>query len=93
MLHVQLRLLLEVNLVPPSCDIRIVEDTRIEASQTFSLSAAITNTNGQLIAQFTAGGDSVSATIVDDDGMLVVCFRLKLKYLILQLGMYSKGYR
>jgi len=42
----------------------------VEGNEIFSLSAIITNSNGQ-VAQFTASGDSASATIVDDDGMLV----------------------
>ena len=74
----------------PSCDITIINDNMVEEDETFSLNATITNSNGQA-AQFTGGGDSATAAIVDDDGMLVVCFRHK--YFILQLGMHSKGYR
>ena len=37
----------------------------VEEDETFSLSASITNSNGQA-AQFTAGGDSVTATIIED---------------------------
>ena len=50
----------------PSCDITIVNDNIVEQNEIFSLSATITNSSGQ-IAQFTTGGDSASATIVDDD--------------------------
>ena len=50
----------------PSCDITINNDNSIEKDETFSLSATILNANGQT-AQFTVGGDSASATILDDD--------------------------
>ena len=40
----------------------------VEPDETFSLSATIINSNAQA-AQFTAGGDTASATIIDDDGM------------------------
>ena len=55
----------------PSCDITINNDNLIEQDETFSLSATILNVNGQTV-QFTAGGDSASATILDDDGMWFV---------------------
>ena len=55
----------------PSCDITINNDNSIEQDETFSLSATILNVNGQTV-QFTAGGDSASATILDDDGMWFV---------------------
>ena len=50
----------------PSCDITIINDNIVEQNEVFSLSASILNSNGQ-DAQFTTGGDSASATIVDDD--------------------------
>ena len=50
----------------PSCDITINNDNIVEQNEIFSLSASITNSNGQ-DARFTAGGDTASATIVDDD--------------------------
>ena len=50
------------------CDIPIINDRMVEQDETFSLSARVLNTNGQL-ARFTVGGDSASATIIDDDGM------------------------
>ena len=56
----------------PPCDIAINNDLLIEPDETFSLSATILNSNGQT-AQFTAGGDTASATIIDDDGMLFIC--------------------
>ena len=40
----------------------------VEEDETFSFSAIITNSNGQA-AQFTAGGDSATATIIDDNRM------------------------
>ena len=49
----------------PSCDITIINDNMVEEDETFSLSAIITNNNGQA-AQFTAGGDSATATIIED---------------------------
>ena len=54
----------------PACDITINNDLILERDETFSLTASIQNSNGQS-AQFSAGGDSASATITDDDGMLV----------------------
>ena len=51
--------------VTPSCDITIINDLLVEEDETFSLSATITNNNGQ-VAQFTAGGDSATATIIED---------------------------
>ena len=54
----------------PACDIIINNDLILERDETFSLTASIQNSNGQS-AQFSAGGDSASATITDDDGMLV----------------------
>ena len=54
----------------PPCDITINNDLILEQDETFSLTASIQDSNGQS-AQFTAGGDSASATIIDDDGMLV----------------------
>ena len=59
----------------PSCDITIINDNIVEQNEVFSLSASIQNSNGQ-DAQFTASGDSASATIIDNNGMLVVCYRL-----------------
>ena len=53
------------------CNIPIINDLCLEEDETFSLSATITNSNGQT-AQFTAGGDSATATILDDDGMWFV---------------------
>ena len=50
----------------PSCDITIINDIIVELNEIFSLSATILSSNGQ-DAQFTAGGDSASATIIDDD--------------------------
>ena len=55
----------------PSCDISITNDILVEQNEIFSLSATITNSNGQT-AQFTAGGNSATATITDDDCMFVV---------------------
>ena len=54
----------------PPCNITITNDLLVEQDKTFSLNASIQNSNGQS-AQFSAVGDSVSATITDDDGMLV----------------------
>ena len=45
------------------------------SDETFSLTASIQNSNGQS-AQFSAGGNSASATITDDDGMLVQLLRV-----------------
>ena len=53
------------------CSIPFIPDFCLEEDETFSLTAIILNSNGQT-AQFTAGGDSATATIVDDDGMFVV---------------------
>ena len=50
------------------CDIPIINDLMVEQDEIFSLSAMVLNTNGQL-ARFTVGGDSASATIIDDDSM------------------------
>ena len=52
----------------PACFITISNDIIVENNETFSLTASIQNSNG-LSAQFSAGGDSASATIIDDDGM------------------------
>ena len=52
----------------PQCEVSIVNDDLIEPHETFSLSATIQNSNGQP-AQFTTGGDSATAEIIDDDGM------------------------
>ena len=61
----------------PACSITINNDLILEQEETFSLTASIENSNGQS-AQFSAGGNSTSATITDDDGMLVqllsVCY-------------------
>ena len=54
----------------PACSIAINNDLLVEQDETFSLTASIQNSNGQS-AQFSAGGNSASATITDDDGMLV----------------------
>ena len=56
------------------CDIPIINDRMVEQDETFSLSERVLNTNGQL-ARFTVGGDSASATIIDDDGtgMWFIC--------------------
>ena len=54
----------------PACSITINIDLILEQDETFSLTANIQNNNGQS-AQFSAGGDSASATITNDDGMLV----------------------
>ena len=56
-----------------SCDITIINDPMVELDETFSLNATIINNNGQ-DAQFTAGGEFASATIMDDDGMAVCMF-------------------
>ena len=52
----------------PSCPITLIGDLVVEQDETFSLSATITNNNGQS-ASFTTGGNVATATIVDDDGM------------------------
>ena len=54
----------------PACNITINNDLLVEQDETFSLTASIHFTNGQS-AQFSAGGNSTSATITDDDSMLV----------------------
>ena len=54
----------------PACSITINNDLILEQDETFSLNASIQNSNRQS-AQFSAGGDTASATITDDDGMLV----------------------
>ena len=54
----------------PACSITINNDLILEQDETFSLIASIQNSNGQS-AQFSAGGDSASSTITDDDGVLV----------------------
>ena len=43
----------------------------MEQDETFSLTAAIQNSNGQS-AQFSAGGDSASTTITEIDGQLIM---------------------
>ena len=53
------------------CSIPLISDSCLEEDETFSLTATILNSNGQS-AQFIPGGDSASATIIDDDGMLAV---------------------
>ena len=58
--------------ISTSCDITIVNDLMVELDETFSLNATIINSNGQ-DAQFTAGGESASATIMNDDGMFLIC--------------------
>ena len=63
--------------VSTSCDITIINDLMVELDETFSLNANIINNNGQP-AQFTAGGESASTTIIDDDGK-VVCTSHKAK--------------
>jgi len=50
------------------CDVPITNDLLVEQDETFSLSASVLNSNGQT-AMFTVGGDSASATIIDDDSM------------------------
>jgi len=61
----------------PACSITINNDLILEQDETFSLAASIQNSNRQS-AQFSAGGSSASATITDDDGMLIqllnVCY-------------------
>ena len=52
----------------PSCNITLNGDLVVEQNETFSLSATITNSNGQSVS-FTTGGNVATATIVDDDGM------------------------
>ena len=64
----------------PSCDITINDDNLIEQDKTFSLSPTILSANGQTV-QFTVGGDSASATILDDDGMWFV-YSAKLNLLV-----------
>ena len=59
--------------ISTSCDLIIINDLMVELDETFSLNATIVNSNGQ-DAQFTAGGDSASAAIIDDDGMVVCMF-------------------
>jgi len=54
----------------PACSIAINNDLLVEQNEMFSLTASIQSSNGQS-TQFSAGGDSASATITDDDGMLV----------------------
>ena len=54
----------------PACSITINNDDLMEIDETFSLTATISNSNGQA-AQFSAGGSSASAVILDD-GMLVI---------------------
>ena len=56
----------------PPCDIPINNDLILEPDETFSLEAIILNNNG-LPAQFSSGGDTASATIIDDEGILVGC--------------------
>ena len=51
-----------------ACDIPIINDVLVEPDEIFSLSASVLNTNGQP-ARFTVGGNSASATIIDDDSM------------------------
>jgi len=58
------------NFSTPACSITINNDLLVEQDETFSLTASIQNSNGQS-AQFSAGGDTASATIVDNDGMLI----------------------
>ena len=58
------------NFSTPACNITITNDFLVEQDETFSLNASIQNSNGQS-AQFSPGGDSASATITDDDGVLV----------------------
>ena len=58
------------SLSTPPCDITIHNDGIFEGDETFSLSARIVTNNG-LSAQFSAGGDIASATIIDPS-MLVV---------------------
>ena len=53
----------------PACSITINNDLLVEQDETFSLNASIQISNGQSV-QFSAGGNSASATITDDDGML-----------------------
>ena len=54
----------------PTCLFAIGDDDLVELAETFSLSAAIINSNAQP-AQFSSGGDSASVTINSDDGRLV----------------------
>ena len=53
----------------PTCLFAIGDDDLVELAETFSLSAAIINSNAQP-AQFSSGGDSASVTINSDDGRL-----------------------
>ena len=53
----------------PACSITINNDLILEQDEIFSLTASIQSSNGQS-AQFSAGGDSASAIITDNDGML-----------------------
>ena len=55
----------------PLCDITIINDLMVEQRENFSLSASVINSNG-LTVQFSAGGDSASCIIIDDDGMLIL---------------------
>ena len=55
----------------PACSITINNDLILEQDETLSLTASIENSNGQS-AQFSAGGDSASATITDDDSTLAL---------------------
>ena len=55
----------------PACNITINNDLLVEQDETFSLTAAIQNSNGQS-AQFSAGGDSASTTITEIDGQLIM---------------------
>ena len=66
----------------PACSIIINNDLLVEQDETFSLNASIQNGNGQSV-QFSAGGDSASATITDDDGMLVQLLSVVYTYFIL----------
>ena len=71
----------------PPCNIAIIDDSMVEQRENFSLSATVINSNG-LTVQFTAGGDSASGVIIDDDGMLILAQLLlvygQLKCLIYQ---------
>jgi len=55
----------------PACNITINNDLLVEQDEIFSLTANIQNSNGQS-AQFSAGGDSASATITETDGQLII---------------------
>ena len=64
----------------PPCLITINDDLVLEPDETFSLTATIQNNNG-LPAQFSTGGDTASATIIDDEeGILVGCASNHLNY-------------